>query len=325
MAPMALALLPVALGAVFIIAGALKLPRPQTVVSALTNFAVPAALRTRSIALALAWGEILLGSALVTTRGSAFLVAGLVALIATAAFVGITARAVMRGETFDCGCFGATRSPLGPAVVSRNALLLVAALGTVFLGLGEFPGVAEAIARISQSDLVWLTAIVFFAALTATFVLSVRRPRPDKTAPAQPGQLTGTLLPDLYFTTSNDEPVRLMDMLDRPKLIAIVRPGCHSCSAFLTSSADNLKHLAASTELLLVVSGDKESFTREHPDLTPFSLFGGWTLASYLRVSAYPGAVLVASGGEILDEPVAGTEAIRNLAERSASLLSHRS
>ncbi|MGV2982667.1 MauE/DoxX family redox-associated membrane protein [Microbacterium sp. AGC85] len=321
MTSLALALLPVVLAAVFVTAGVLKLRRPQTVVTALTNFGVPAVFRTRSTALALAVGEILLGVALVTTRGWVFFVAGLVTVAATAVFVAITARAVMRGENFDCGCFGATQSPLGPAVVWRNALLLSAALGTAFLGIGSFPGVAAAIGVLDQGDLAWLVVVLLLASLTATFTLSVRRPLTGGASPSQPGDLTGTTLPDLYFATSADEPVRLMDMLDRPKLITIVRPGCHSCSALLDSSDDVRKQLPSSTDMLLIVAGDKDSFVKEHPDLAPFSLFGGWTLAGYVRVSAYPAAVLVGAGGEILADPVAGTDAVQELVERSTLLL----
>jgi hypothetical protein len=320
-ASLAFVLLPVVLAAIFVTAGALKLRRPQTVVTALTNFAIPAVFRTRSTALVLAVGEILLGVALVTTQGWTFLIASLVTVAATAVFVAITARAVIRGENFDCGCFGATQSPLSPAVVWRNALLCSAALGTAFLGTGNFPGMAAAIGALDQDDLAWLIVVMLLATLAATFTLSVHRPFPEKASPNQPGELTGTTLPDLYFATSEDEPVRLMDMLDRPKLITIVRPGCQACTALLDRSDKVRKQLPPSTDMLLIVTGDKDSFTREHPDLAPFSLFGGWTLAGYLRVSAYPGAVLVGPGGDILAEPIGGAGAFQELVERSTSLL----
>ncbi|MDQ0729173.1 MauE/DoxX family redox-associated membrane protein [Microbacterium sp. W4I20] len=320
------AVFPAVLAAVFLIAGLSKLRRPQLVLDALQNFGVPRVFHRRPVSLALPLAEILLGISLLVTSGWVYTATAVATTAATIVFVFLTARALARGDRFDCGCFGAVHSPISRAIVLRNVLLAAAALGATVLGLSGFDGLIPAVAMVQGGDAAWIIVATFLVALATTLVHSTRA-APDTPAPPVPGnQLTGTALPDLYLTTSNQEPVRLLDMLEEhPHMIVTVRPGCLACTALL-NDADSLRaRLPGDAGLLLVVAGDEARFRSEHPDLAAVSLFNAWALAESLRLSAYPGAALVSRGGTILSEPVAGSPAILSLASRASSLLTTRS
>lgn len=319
-----LTLLPVVLAAVFLAAGAAKLRRPEGVLETLRNFGFPKVFHNRFVAVALPAAEVVLGAALVATSGWTFAVAAIATTATMMIFLFVTTRSLIRGETFDCGCFGAARSPISRAIVLRNVLLLIVSLGNTLLAMSGFAGVMSNLGSFTSDDIAWSAIVVLLVGLGAAFALSTEGVSRDDAIRPQSylESLTGSTLPDLYLSTNAAEPVRLLDMVDaRPQLIIAVSPGCQGCAALLSDTDALHRRLAGDVGLLLVVTGDHASFLEEHPELEAVSLFGAWTLTSTLRLSAFPGAVLVARGGAILAEPVAGRVAILNLAERSASLV----
>ncbi len=317
----ALAVVPVVLAAVFAAAGSSKLRRSETVLLAFEKFAVPPFLRKKGVAIALSLGEIFLGAALVLAQGWVFTVVAVIAAAATISFVLVTARALARGEEFDCGCFGASQTPISLALVLRNVALFAAAVACVYLGSTGFEGVIAAIASSGPGDATWAGVTLFLLALSTTFFYSTRGAGAESQQQSRDGYFTDSMMPDLYLTTAGGDPVRLLDMLSsRAHLIVMVRPSCRTCAEFLEDTSPLQARLTPGVGLLLVVSGDQETFTREHPGLAPISLFAGWPLTSYLRSAAYPSAVLIGSDGRILAEPVAGAVAILQLAANSAAL-----
>ncbi len=310
--------LPMILGIVFVAAGVLKLGRPDAVITALDAFGLPGFLRTPLIARSLPVAEIALGAALLVTRGSLFVVAALIATVVMAGFVAVTARAFHRGERFDCGCFGAMRSPISGPLVLRNVVLLGIAISAVLLGRSGFGGAIPTITAATPNDAAWLVVAVLMSLLCALFVWGAHaRGEDDGSGVA----LAGTSLPDLYLMTAREEPVRLRDTLaGRPHLIVAVRPGCHGCETLLAASDLLAAHLDGRAGLLLVVAGDPEEFAEEHPELVDAALFGAWSLTSHLRMSVYPAAALIDAAGTVRAEPVAGVDRIFELAQRAGSL-----
>jgi hypothetical protein len=316
--------LPVVLAAVLVAAGMTKVGRPRGVLTTFENFGLPLLLRKRSVAMLFPVLEIVLGVLIVTATGTAWVLAGWVSVAVTATFLFVTARALSRGEQFDCGCFGATRTPISSSIVVRNSLLFLAAVGTTVMASVGFDSVPVALAGFDADDWTWGVAALFLAGITAAFFSS---PRGSSVAASvrRDGALTGTVLPDLYLSTIDQAPVRLHDMLEeRPRLLLLVRPGCPSCDALLHDPQPLQDALDPTVELVLVVSGAADAFHTAHPELAEVALFGGWPLAEYLRVSAFPGAALVGAGGRLLAEPVAGRQAILDLSTRSGPLLGRR-
>jgi hypothetical protein len=241
---------------------------------------------------------------------------------AVAAFVALTARALSRGEQFDCGCFGAARSPIGRQLLLRNLVLLVGAIGSILLGLRGFDGVMSVVLRFEPKDWAWAAVALFLVALVVLLVTTPQTRDLNVGPGTSDGTVGGTTLTHPSFMTNNGEPVQLVETMNgRPHLVVIVRPQCAPCAHLLKSSESLRSDLGHDVGLLLVVVGDAPTFTREHPDLAPVSVFGGRALVAHVGVTAYPAAILVSARGSAVAEPVAGAASIRRLVHRASRLL----
>ncbi len=117
----------VGLGALFVIAGALKLGHPADLAAAITAFrlGLPPTV-VAAMALALPPFEILLGIYLIA--GLLLPIAAGVAVSVLVLFTGIVASAVIRGLSAPCGCFGpGDNTPATWLTVLRDVSLLVPA------------------------------------------------------------------------------------------------------------------------------------------------------------------------------------------------------
>ena len=135
----------VVLAAVFAWAAAAKGARHGATAAAFTALGVPA---PQILAVAVPIVEAVIAALLVIRPA----VGGALALAALAAFTMVVVRAVSRGTSSGCGCFGARRTePVGPADVIRNgvfAALAAVATGTERLvrpGWGAVAAVAVAL------------------------------------------------------------------------------------------------------------------------------------------------------------------------------------
>jgi hypothetical protein len=142
----------VGLAAVLLAAAVLKLVAATDLVAAAARLGVPRrwllGRRGQSLGPAASAIELLLAAGLlfpVTARTAA--VAASVVLVS---FAGLLARAVRRGETGDCGCFGPTGRIGWPAVV-RNALAAGAGLAITVLGVNEEPAPARMVIMIAAA------------------------------------------------------------------------------------------------------------------------------------------------------------------------------
>ncbi len=123
-------ILGIAVGAVFLIAGAMKAWNPAQFASDVQNYRLLTWTSVVMVALYLPWLEIVSGAALVfgiARRGSIAICTGLMLV-----FIGALISAKLRGLDIDCGCFGHT----GPHGITwpllRDALLLAALLFLLF-------------------------------------------------------------------------------------------------------------------------------------------------------------------------------------------------
>jgi hypothetical protein len=158
----------VGLAAFLLAAAVLKLLVRTDLVAAAARLGVPRTWllgwRGRSLRPGLIAIEVLLATGLVlpaTARTTAA-----VAAVMFVGFAGLLSRAIARGETGDCGCFGTTGRIGWPAVV-RNALAGAAALAIALLGVDLQPS------RIH----IMIMLIATFALTAASIVAALLRAR----------------------------------------------------------------------------------------------------------------------------------------------------
>jgi putative oxidoreductase len=122
-----LLILRLGLGALFVVAGGLKLRDPAAFAQEIANYQLLPALAPY-LALALPTIEIVAGVALLLLpapwqRAAALALAGLLAMFTVA-----TLAVVVRGVNIECGCFGAGGGPVNWSTVLRDLALIGAAM-----------------------------------------------------------------------------------------------------------------------------------------------------------------------------------------------------
>jgi putative oxidoreductase len=123
-------LLRLGLGALFVLAGVLKLAQPTAFATEIVNYRFLPALAPY-LAATLPAIEIGLGLALVAApvpwrRAAALAMAGMLAIFTVA-----VGQVVARGINIDCGCFGGGSGPVSGWTIARDVALLAAALAAV--------------------------------------------------------------------------------------------------------------------------------------------------------------------------------------------------
>ena len=114
-----------AIGGLFVVAGAHKLWRPAPTAQSMRFFGLgPVA--GNGWARALGALEVALGLGLVLSGTARLSAAGCVVL--AAGFTFLTGRAYRRGERFACGCLSSSTQPIGRLTVIRSGVLLAGAL-----------------------------------------------------------------------------------------------------------------------------------------------------------------------------------------------------
>lgn len=121
------AVLRVALGAVFLYAGVIKIANPAAFAGSIANYQVLPYVGNYLVAAVLPWVEVICGGLLVTgwrARSAAALVA-----IMNVVFIVLLLSTVARGLDIDCGCFrqGGEKTSAWTAIF-RDVLLLAAAV-----------------------------------------------------------------------------------------------------------------------------------------------------------------------------------------------------
>jgi len=124
----ALVVLRVVLGGIFIYAGYVKLKEPwQLFAAGVASYEILPMWAVEIVAKTLPWFEVALGVVLISGfffRTSSTIIAGLLTV-----FFGLIVRAYVQGKEINCGCFGGNE-PISPLTMLRDGSMLA---GAVFL------------------------------------------------------------------------------------------------------------------------------------------------------------------------------------------------
>ncbi|WP_298266957.1 MauE/DoxX family redox-associated membrane protein [Geobacter sp.] len=123
------AVLRVALGALFLYAGVLKIANPAAFAGSVANYRIVGYFGTYLVAAILPWVEVICGALLVTgwrTRTAAAL-----AVVLNLVFIALLVSTVARGLDIDCGCFGQGDKTSAGTAIFRD-FMMVAAAGFVY-------------------------------------------------------------------------------------------------------------------------------------------------------------------------------------------------
>ncbi|AJE04283.1 MauE/DoxX family redox-associated membrane protein [Geobacter pickeringii] len=120
------AVLRVALGAVFLYAGMLKISNPAAFAGSIASYQVIGYVGTYVVAAILPWVEVICGALLVT--GWRARTAAAMAVVLNVVFIVLLFSTVVRGLDIDCGCFrqGGEKTSAWTAIF-RDLMLMVAA------------------------------------------------------------------------------------------------------------------------------------------------------------------------------------------------------
>jgi thiol-disulfide isomerase/thioredoxin len=256
------------------------------------------------------------------------------ALILLGAFVAGITRALMRGQTPDCHCFGRIHSaPAGRSQIGRNSVLAAVAAFVIVEGPG--PTINGWVAARTAAEVVAVllgTAVLLL--LAACFQLWRDRERFSAAIAElsrtgmRPGLSVGTLAPDFSARDMDGAVFTLEDLRSRGLPVALIfgEPGCGPCSAILPALPRWQQNLAGTLTIGLVglptyVRYDRlaaktgasirEVYERD-PELAREVDELNALLTSY-RLRATPSAVIVTSEGTIASATVDGRPAIEAL------------
>jgi uncharacterized membrane protein YphA (DoxX/SURF4 family) len=121
-----------AIGAVLVVAGALKLRAPGDFATEIANYQLFPALAPY-LAVVLPLVELVVGGALLVAPRDSPRAAPVAALALFAQFTVAVAAAYFRRINIDCGCFGTGGGPITALTLVRDLALMAAAAGTLVL------------------------------------------------------------------------------------------------------------------------------------------------------------------------------------------------
>ncbi|ALS57196.1 MauE/DoxX family redox-associated membrane protein [Rathayibacter toxicus] len=324
----ALVLLPFAVAAAFLSSGLAKLGGARRLAEAAQRFRIPAVFAT------LGWGrafialEIVVGAVIVATPGPWSPLALATAALVLAGFLTVAVRSWRRGDTFDCGCFGARgNTRVGPGLVARNAALLAAALGGLLAAALGSPTPLEVLG--DSSGRAWVVVAAILAAsglavqrLTAKDRVRAAAEEARATLPTPTATPPG-MAPTFEVTRHTGDAVdsRMLVAL-RPHLMVFVRPGCGSCDNLLNDTAELDAILGDDGPLLVfAVSVARFIFEEQYPQLADRVVYGIASATEKLDIAKTPGAVLLGLNGRLVAGPVLGETEVRELITDARRLL----
>lgn len=167
---MVLGVLQIGLAGALVVGAGTKIAAPQEFLSALRLSRLSPGV-ARPLSVAVPGAELLIGFALVIARAEALVAA----FIACSALLGAFSVWVLsvraRKLSVRCGCFGASRRPIGRATTVRNGALLAAAITGIIL--------ARAIQTPLGAEFVWSFIAASAGGLVVLLVVAFARVRPE--------------------------------------------------------------------------------------------------------------------------------------------------
>ncbi|MCA1682722.1 MAG: peroxiredoxin family protein [Actinobacteria bacterium] len=309
----------VLLAAVFATAGAAKLLDRAGSRKALMDFGVPAR-AAPILAMLLPLAE--LGSAAALLLRPSARWGALAALVLLVAFIAGIVRALSRGQTPDCHCFGQLHSaPAGRGTLARNALLALLAALVALRGPG--PTIDGWVAARTAAELVAVGASVAAALLAAVALrlwLDNRRLRRDSArghSHAVSPLPVGAPAPGFSLLDLHGQKVTLESLLARgcPLALVFISPTCGPCQTLLPDLG-RWQTVLANDLTVAVVSGGSSEENRpaaEEHGVSQVLLQQKWEVMEAYGVEATPAAVIVSADGTVASAPAEGAFTIEPL------------
>lgn len=261
--------------------------------------------------------EVALGLALACADGRPRTDAAVAVVALTAALTAVTARAVGRGSSDECGCFGRwSRTPLSPALVRRNALLCGAAV--LLAGVCTIAAQSEvpsAVATLGSDPRAAALALATSAVLIGAGFATARAgrrggmPSPDVASSRPPLLREDGLVFDVVTEAARG----------RGQLLVFAQPGCDRCLRVIDLLDRHHDALSVWLDVRIVYpvgAGREWNAPARAADgpRTPAAMDLGGALATALDVGVErPVAVLIATNGRPVMPYADGETGIRSL------------
>ena len=314
-----IALLRIALSAIFGIAGVTKLIDQRGTREAVENFGAPKLLAP-AIALVLPLFELTIAAGLLFSSTTWWSASG--ALLLLLLFIVAISINLSRGRTHDCHCFGQLHSrPLGWPTLARNMIFALGA-GIVLWGGRETQShivstVGDALARLTMGQSLLLMAAILIAA--AFLVVLQRRQASAQKAAAEvrSGLPVGAVAPEFDLPAYEGGRKSLSQLLGlgKPVLLIFTNPHCRPCVVLFEEIREwqdvHNDHL---TIALITLGTIKDNFVNVARNrLGQVLLQEKREVSEKYGATATPTAVVVSTGGRIASAVVGGAEDIRGL------------
>ncbi|MCB4208012.1 MauE/DoxX family redox-associated membrane protein [Arthrobacter sp. UM1] len=340
------------LAGVFLASGAGKLRSPGSVAAAVSALGLPASLGRGPLARAFPWCEIALGAALLLVWTPFGAVPALVSALLCAAFAVLVGRAVARGASESCSCFGAEDgAPMSWHTVARNVCLVLLSLAAaagrlasgsldrdILSGQGALAAVVVAVLAAG----VWFLAASVGAgprrsaehrapeaagADAAAGQPLTRLPAVAEPADGEPADYVRRPNPLAFLEgVSEDTPDVLTSHLyeSGPVVALIVSPYCGPCLS-LREEEDRLRELLPDV-LIVYILGLEDSTLPEHWKDSPFPVYRDPhdVFVGSVAPGGTPALVLLGTDGMLAAGPEYGPSAIMETAEEIAAVLAEQ-
>jgi protein-disulfide isomerase len=310
------ALLRIALSAVFGVAGVTKLLDQRGTREAVRNFGVPEALAP-TLTLLLPLVELAIAAGLFFSKTAG--VSAIAALLLLAMFVAAIGVNLARGNTHDCHCFGQLYSrPLGWSTLVRNIVFVLGAGFVLWQESREASGnIFESLAQINLAQWLLLISVVVIAAAIWA-LLQRRRQRSAMDTSATPvGLPVDSIAPPFDLDAYEGGRRSLTQLLDqdKPLLLIFTNPKCGPCIVLFKEIKDwQHSHSDKLTIALLSKGTIKENFVNVARNrLGQVLLQQEREVAEQYGATVTPTAVVISPKGRIASPLAAGADQIREL------------
>jgi hypothetical protein len=313
------------LAVLFAVAGASKLADPAGTRESMGRFGAPRRL-VGSLTVALPLAELAVAGLLVPGATAWWGAAGALALLLV--FSGAVARLLLRGEEADCHCFGALHStPADRRVIVRNGGLELLASFVLIAGSGDAGGDPGVAAAAGVAAAVTVGACVFAWMLLrqnghlllridaleselSTGSGAIDTPAPSRLPPQ--GLPVGATLPDFAAHDLDGDPVRLGDLLEPGRSLALIlaEPDCPGCQRLLPHLGEAARARAENLTTVVIAGGSVGSARAmaERYDLDTVLVAPDHSLNLKLRADALPSGILVGPDGRTAAELARGPD-----------------
>jgi protein-disulfide isomerase len=309
------ALLRIALSAVFGVAGVTKLLDQRGTREAVKNFGAPEALAP-TLAVLLPLIELAIAAGLLFSKTAG--VSAMAALLMLAVFVAAIGVNLARGNTHDCHCFGQLYSrPLGWSTLVRNIVFALGAGFVLWQESREASGnIFESLAEIKLAQWLRLISVLVIAATIWAFLRRRQRSAVDTSA-TPVGLPVDSIAPPFDLDAYEGGRRSLTQLLDqdKPLLLIFTNPKCGPCIVLFKEIKDwQHSHSDKLTIALLSKGTIKENFVNVARNrLGQVLLQQEREVAEQYGATVTPTAVVISPKGRIASPLAAGADQIREL------------